>query len=52
MIGKTLKQVIGRIPDDAVIVHLWDGGVSWRQSSGSTQVFSFHPEPIGGGNDV
>jgi len=45
MTGKKLKELMLRIPDDAEVVHLWDGGFSWRQD-GDTHVYSFKPDYI------
>lgn len=45
MTGKKLKELMARIPDDAEVVHLWDGGFAWRQH-GETHVYSFKPDII------
>ena len=46
MDGRTLKQIIAaRVPDDAAIVHLWDGGIAWRQG-GIVRCFSFLPDRL------
>ena len=46
MKGKKLKELISRIPDDADVVHLWDGGFSWRQVGGTLHAYSFKPDRI------
>ena len=46
MNGKKLKELISRIPDDAEVVHLWDGGFAWRGSDGKLTAYSFKPDRI------
>ncbi len=46
MTGKKLKELIAKIPDDAEVVHLWDGGFAWRQGGGYTHAYSFKPDFI------
>lgn len=45
MDGRKLKELISRIPDDAEVVHLWDGGFSWR-CHGELKVYSFLSESV------
>lgn len=44
MIGKKFKELVTKIPDDAEVVHLWNGGFAWRQGGGMLHVFSFKPD--------
>lgn len=44
MTGKKFKELVTRIPDDAEVVHLWNGGFAWRQGGGMFHVFSFKPD--------
>lgn len=46
MNGKKLKELISRIPDGAEVVHLWNGGFSWREGGGNLHVYSFKPDFI------
>lgn len=46
MNGKKFKDLIARIPDDAEVVHLWNGGFSWRPLGGTLHVYSFKPDII------
>ena len=46
MNGKKLKELIARIPDDAEVVHLWNGGFSWRKDGGTLHAYSFKPDYI------
>lgn len=46
MNGKKLKELISRIPDGAEVVHLWNGGFSWRQPDGKLHAYSFKPDII------
>ena len=48
MNGKQLKHLIDCIPDDAEVVHLWDGGFAWRKAGGSIHAFSFKPDILPG----
>ncbi len=48
MNGKKLKELIGRIPDDAEVTHLWDGGFAWRKAGGVIHAFSFKPDVLPG----
>ena len=43
MKGKAFKELVCRIPDDAEMAHLWDGGFAWR-SSGTLHAYSFKPD--------
>lgn len=45
MNGKKLKELISRIPDDAEVVHLWNGGFAWRKDGG-LHAYSFKPDLI------
>ena len=46
MNGKKLKELISRIPDDAEVVHLWNGGCAWRVGGGNLHAYSFKPDFI------
>jgi hypothetical protein len=46
MNGKKLKELISRIPDDAEVVHLWNGGFAWREGGGNLHAYSFKPDFI------
>lgn len=46
MNGKKLKELISRIPDDAKVVHLWNGGFAWRKGGGTLHAYSFKPDFI------
>jgi hypothetical protein len=48
MDGKTFKEFVSRIPDDAEVVHLWDGGYAWRKAGGTLHCFSFKPDFLPG----
>ena len=45
-ISKKLKELVARIPDDADVVHLWNGGFAWRQGGGTLHAYSFKPDYI------
>ena len=38
--GKTLKELVQRISDDAEVVHLFDNGFAWRED-GVLKCYSF-----------
>ena len=44
MTGKKFKTLVALIPDDAEVVHLWDGGFAWRQGDGMLHAYSFNPD--------
>ncbi len=46
MTGKKFKELVARIPDDAEVVHLWNGGFAWRQGGGTLHAYSFKPDFI------
>lgn len=48
MNGKKFKDIVSRIPDDAEVVHLWDGGLSWREDGGKLHGYSFNPDFLPG----
>lgn len=41
MIGAELKEVVGRIPDDAEIVEINSRYLGWRCAGGELKCFSF-----------
>lgn len=44
MTGKKLKELISRIPDDAEVIHLWNGGFAWRKDCSHLHAYSFKPD--------
>ena len=46
MKGKKFKELVAIIPDDAEVVHLWNGGFSWRKPGGTLHAYSFKPDII------
>ena len=48
MTGKKFKDFVASIPDDAEVVHLWDGGFAWRKGAGNLHAFSFNPDFLPG----
>lgn len=46
MTGKELKEIVRRIPDDAVIGKLCERYVSWRNYQGRLSCYSFYPEKL------
>lgn len=51
MTGKKFKELVARIPDDAEVVHLWNGGFAWRQGGGTLHAYSFKPDFINDNNE-
>lgn len=51
MTGKKFKELVASIPDDAEMVHLWDGGYAWRKAGGVLHAYSFNPETLPGIDD-
>ena len=48
MDGKKFKELVSKIPDDAEVVHLWDGGYGWRKAGSELHAFSFKPDFLPG----
>lgn len=46
MNGKKFKELVAMIPDDAEVVHLWNGGFAWRQGAGTLHAYSFKPNSL------
>ncbi len=44
MDGKKLKDIVRRIPDDAVILKICQKYIAWREGGQYAHVYSFYPE--------